>query len=157
MQLLITKNTGKPHIILYKRDDNSQTWMQADNFYVLHDLSHYAIEKALGYKTAFMSMLNKGMDIKDFENRETRKQIVIPEEASYAENMANLFLIEFNQGYFEDFNKVAQDAFAKMCTSYPAPELSETAIELIRNYIKSLIESWNRLPYSGTFVLTYEF
>jgi hypothetical protein len=44
MQLRITKNTGKPHTILFERDDGSETWMPADDFFVLHDLSHYAIE-----------------------------------------------------------------------------------------------------------------
>jgi len=31
------------------------------------------IEKTPGYITAFMGILNNGMDIKDFENREKRK------------------------------------------------------------------------------------
>ena len=106
MEMRITKNTAKAHVILYKRNNGTETWMPADDFFVRHDLSHYAIEKTLDYTTAFMGMLNAGMDIRDFENREKRKQLTITQEAWYAENMANLFLIEVSQGYFDNFNQV---------------------------------------------------
>jgi hypothetical protein len=45
MELRITKNISKPHIILYKRDNDTETWMYADDYFVRHDLSHYALEK----------------------------------------------------------------------------------------------------------------
>src|SRR5439155_2355081 len=67
MLLEITRNADKPHIISYTRDDGTKTWMYADDFFVRHDLSHYAIEKKLGYTSAFMGMLNNGMDIKEFQ------------------------------------------------------------------------------------------
>lgn len=97
MLLRITKNYYKPHIILYLRDDGTASWMYADDFFVRHDLSHYCLEKHLGYTTAFMGMLNKGMDIKDFEDRNKRSQMLLTKEALYAENMANLFLMEIAQ------------------------------------------------------------
>ncbi len=50
MLMEITKNEGKPHIISYARDDGTITWMHSDDFFVRHDLSHYVIEKQLGYK-----------------------------------------------------------------------------------------------------------
>src|ERR1041385_5764849 len=98
MMMQITKNIHKPHVVSYIRDDGSKTWMYADNFFVRHDLSHYAIEKILGYTTAFMGMLNNGMDIRDFENREKRKMITMTNEARNSEQIANLFLMEVAQG-----------------------------------------------------------
>ena len=156
MQLRITKNTGKAHIILYQRNDGSETWMSADDFFVLHDLSHYAIEKTLGYTTAFMGMLNNGMDIKDFENREKRKQIVLTKDACYAENMANLFLIETTQGNFDDFNQVLKSSFVAMSATFPVPVLSSGEIQSVRNYLRSLIHSWRNLPVTETLSLTFE-
>ncbi len=44
MQMRITKNSGKPHIIKYIRDNGTETWMYSDDFFVQHDLSHFAIE-----------------------------------------------------------------------------------------------------------------
>jgi len=156
MELKITKNTGKPHVILYKRNDGTETWMQAGDYFVRHDLSHYAIEKTLRYTTAFMGMLNKGMDIRDFEDRSKRKQLTVTKEAWYAENMANLFLIEIAQGYFDDFNQVAVSTFANMGLELPAPQLSVTEIAAVRQYLEELLQSWNRLPPDHAILLTFE-
>jgi hypothetical protein len=145
MLLQVTKNTGKPHIIRYIRDNGTDTWMKADDFFVRHDLSHYAIEKTLHYKTAFMGMLNNGMDIRDFENREKRLQLTITQDACYAENMANLFLIEVMQNNTGNFNKMLASAFTSMNQSFPVPALSEIEIDAVKQCLKTLLTNWNNL------------
>jgi hypothetical protein len=156
MEMRVTKNTGKPHIILYQRDDGSQTWMQSDDFFVMHDLSHYALETTLGYTTAFMGMLNGGIDIKDFEDREKRKQIIVSNEAAYAENMANLFLTEIMQGNFENFNDVSRQAFETSWKNFPPPHLSEEEIISVRIFLRQLLKEWKELPAGETMKLTFE-
>ncbi len=157
MELRITKNKDKPHIILYKRDDGSETWMYSDDFFVVHDLSHFVIEKTLGYKTAFMGMLNNGMNVKDFENREKRKQIKVTDEGAHAENMANLFLMEVAQGNLEDFNKTVVESFKSINKTATAPALSNNEITLIRNYFRVLINDWKALPIGQTMHLVFDF
>ena len=156
MELQITKNTGKLHVILYKRNNGSETWMKADDYFVRHDLSHYAIEKILHYTTAFMGMLNNGMDIRDFENHEKRKSLTVTKEAWYAENMANLFLIEITQGRFEDFNAVSASAFANMALDMEPPNLAAESINAIRNYLEELLTRWKNLPADQTMFLNFD-
>ncbi len=156
MKLQITKNKGKPHIILYHRDNGTRTWMHADQFFVLHDLSHFALEKTLGYKNAFLGMVNKGMEIGDFENPEKRKQMDLGEEAAYAENMANLFLMEFLQGNFDDFNQILKEAFKPMDKQLSAPILLNKEISSVRTYLQVLIKQWKQLQTSETMHLDYE-
>ena len=153
MLLKITKNYGKPHIILYRRDDGSETWMYADDFFVRHDLSHYCLEKLLGYTSAFMGMLNQDMDVKDFEDREKRKQITLTKEALYAENMANLFLIEIAQGNFKNFNQVAKKSFESWNKEFPAPVLTDNQITDIREFLSGVLQSWKELPTGKTMEL----
>jgi hypothetical protein len=155
MEMRVKKNAGKPPVILYRRNDGTETWMQADDFFVRHDLCHYAIEKTLGYNTAFMGMLNNGMDIKDFENREKRKLLTITKEAWYAENIANLFLIEIAQGNFDNFNRVAATAFANCAPGLPLPELSADSMDVIRRFLRKLLASWDGLPAGETMLLTF--
>jgi hypothetical protein len=155
MIMRVTKYQGKPHIILYKRDDGSETWMHADDYFVRHDLSHYAIEKMMKYKTAFMGMLNQGMDIRDFENREKRSRLRITEEAWYAENMANLFLIEIAQGLFTDFNQTAQEAFQKMNLEIALPVLNKNEIADIRGYLGKLLAIWEALAPGNQITLEF--
>ncbi|HVM88108.1 MAG TPA: hypothetical protein VMT76_07950 [Puia sp.] len=155
MELNIAKNTGKPHIILYKRDNGSETWMKADDFFVHHDLSHFALEKTLHYTTAFMGMINSGMDIKEFEDREKRKQLIVTGEAVFAENMANLFLIEIFQGRFNDFNETVRESFKQMNGKTDPPLLQQHQIDAVRNYILQLINQWKMLPAGQSMKLIY--
>ncbi|MCW3087850.1 MAG: hypothetical protein JWQ78_1236 [Sediminibacterium sp.] len=155
MLVQLTKNTGKPHIIKYTRDNGTATWMQADDFFVMHDLSHYAIETVLGYKTAFNGMLNNGMGIRDFEDREKRKAMEVTAEAMYAENMANLFLAEIGQGDFEDFNAMQQETFTSFARQYPGIVLPLEKIREIRNFLRQLLAQWNQLTPGETLALSF--
>jgi hypothetical protein len=156
MEMKVTKNAGKQHIILYIRNDGSQTWMHSDDFFVMHDLSHYVLEKTLGYTTAFMGMLNDGMDIKDFEDREKRNKIIVSKEAAYAENMANLFLVEILQGNFENFNEISRQAFETSWKNFPPPHLSDEEINAVRAFLKQILKQWKELPAGETTTLTFE-
>ena len=129
--------------------------MYGDDFFVRHDLSHFCLEKLLGYTTAFMGMLNQGMEVKDFEDRVKRKQITLTRQALYAENMANLFLIEIAQGNFENFNLMAKEAFESWNKEFPAPVLSENEINMIRGSLRDLLSSWHQLPAGNTMELLF--
>lgn len=155
MLMQVTKNSDRPHVIRYQRDDGTITWMKTDAFFVRHDLSHYAVEKTLGYTTAFMGMLNNGMNIQDFEDREKRLQIDITRDACYAENMANLFLIEAANGKFEDFNNVLAAAFINMQQPYTAPMLADQALEEVRSSLGALLQRWDDLPAGETMELIF--
>ncbi len=155
MIMQLTKNTTKPHIILYKRNDGTETWMHASDFFIRHDLSHYAIEKTLNYSTAFMGMLNNGMEITDFENREKRLQLTVSEEAWYAENMANLFLIEIAEGNFDDFNKISAAAFIKMNHNFPTPFINNEELNSVRKYLRELLNTWKELPDGEKITLNF--
>jgi hypothetical protein len=156
MEFRITKNKDKPHVILYKRDDGTETWMYSEDFFVVHDLSHFAIEKTLHYTTAFMGMLNNGMDVRDFENGEKRKNIPVTNEATWAENMANLFLMEITQGKLEDFNKTVRESFVRINKSVEPPFLNEIEITSIRNYLSELINNWRALPVGQSMKLVFD-
>jgi len=156
MEIRITKNEGKPHSIVYKRSNGTETWMRADDFFVRHDLSHYAIEKSLGYKNAFLGMIDHGMDIHDFEDRLKRKEMNISREAWYAENMANLFLMEIMQGELENFNTVSKHTFMKMQLDFPPLELNNEEMKAIRILLRQLLDQWDHLASDKTMNLTLE-
>jgi hypothetical protein len=129
--------------------------MPAGEFFVRHDLSHYAIEKTLGYTTAFMGMLNDGMDIKDFEDRDKRLRIPLTAEGVYAENMANLFLMEIAQGVVEDMNQVIADSFIAMGTPVTPVRFSDAELTAIRSLLRQLLGDWNTLPEGQTMMLEF--
>ena len=155
MLLQLTKNTGKLNIIKYIRDNGTETWMYSDDFFIRHDLSHFALEKILGYTTAFNGMINNGMDIKDFENREKRATLTVTAEAYYAENMANLFLMEIVQGNLNDFNAVQQTTFELLQLSFPKIMIPDGKLNEIRLYLQQLLQQWKELPAGETLELSF--
>ncbi len=155
MQLRISKYLEKPHTLLYRRDDGTETWMASEEFFVRHDLSHYAIEKTLGYRKAFLGMLNAGMDIKAFEDRNTRLQLEVSAEAGWAENMPNLFLMGTAQGEVNDFNAVLTESFVRIGAAAAPTYLSDEEIAAIRSLLKRLLADLAALPVGETLVLEF--
>jgi len=114
------------------------------------------LESVLGYHTAFNGMINQGMDIRDFENKEKRAALTVTDEAYYAENLANLFLIEIVQGEFIDFNKIQQDAFVSWNNQFPAISLADDKISQIRSRLRKLLYQWEVLPVGEKMELIFE-
>lgn len=156
MDFLLTKNTNASHVIRYVRDDGTSTWMHASDYFIRHDLSHYALETVLGYKTAFNGLLNGGMDPADFNDREKRLAMTLTAEAWYAENMANLFLMELTQGQFADFNEVQQAALRSFNQKDPLITLEQGQIDDIRELLRKLLRQWEALAEGETMALIFE-
>ena len=74
------------------REDGSSTWMCSNEFFVQHDLGHYAIETMFGSDEAFFGLIAKGWDISAFEERapNSKKCRAVPPEAIHAEVLAGL-------------------------------------------------------------------
>lgn len=53
MKIIIKKKSDNKHTISYIREGFEDYWIEADNFLVIHDLCHFAIESTLQYKHAF--------------------------------------------------------------------------------------------------------
>lgn len=155
MELHITKNIDKPHTLLYRRDNGTETWMAANEYFVRHDLGHYALENSLGYTRAFMGMLNGGMELNDFTDSAKRKATPLSDEAVYAENMTNLFLMELMQGRLDDFNAELSSAFNPMGTDARPIELSAGQLTAVLSLFGQLLDKWLNLQPGQTMTLEF--
>ena len=142
MKIIIKKKVGNKHNISYIREGFEDYWIEADNFLILHDLCHYAIETTLQYKNAFWGLIAEGINPGIFENKETRDALVLTNEAWYAEHLANLLLIEFTQGKFEDINAMLEKSLQQQNPLIPTIQFSNIVIVEIRALLHTLIENW---------------
>ena len=142
MKIIIKKKAGNKHTISYIREGFEDYWIEADDFLVLHDLCHYAIETTLQYKNAFWGLIAEGINPGIFENKETRDALVLTNEAWYAEHLANLLLIEFTQGKFEDINAMLEKSLQQQNPLIPTIQFSNIVIVEIRALLHTLIENW---------------
>ena len=121
----------------------------------MHDLSHYAIEKTLGYKTAFWGLIKNGLHPSVFENKEKRDQLTLSNEAWLTEYMANLILIELTQGEFENINQVLKESSTKHISPFDIPELTKDQINSIRKTYKKLVREFKELAHDGSMNLFF--
>ena len=142
MKIIIKKKAGNKHTISYIREGFEDYWIEADDFLVLHDLCHYAIETTLQYKNAFWGLIAGGINPSIFENKETRDSLELANEAWYAEHLANLLLIEFTQGKFEDINAMLEKSLQQQNPLIPTIQFSNIVIVEIRALLHTLIENW---------------
>lgn len=146
MEIQIKKRQGQKHSIRYIREGLPDHWIEADDFLVLHDLCHYAIETSLSYKEAFWGMISRGIDPALFQDKQKRDQLFIADEAWYAEHMANLFLIEYSQGPFEDLNQTLSDTLQQTHPHLPVVRFSQEEINKIRTRVQELFHQWKHTP-----------
>jgi hypothetical protein len=142
LKIIIKKKAGNKHTISYIREGFEDYWIEADDFLVLHDLCHYAIETTLQYKNAFWGLIKKGINPGVFENKDTRDSLELTNEAWYAEHLANLLLIEFTQGEFEDINAMLEQSLRQQNSRIPTIQFSNIVVEEIRALLHTLIEKW---------------
>jgi hypothetical protein len=142
MKIIIKKKINSKYTITYIREGFSDYWYEADNFLVLHDLCHYAIENTLQYKTAFWGLVASGINPNVFENKVKRDALELSNEAWHSEHLANLLLIEFTQGLFDDINKMLEQSLLQQSSSIPFIKISSTKLTEIRTLLYKLIDDW---------------
>src|SRR5947208_2355453 len=97
MRLYFKKKPDGINILSCVRADGSASWQhQRGEFFVHHDLTHYAIETTLGLNRAFYGLLASGWEFTDFGTPWPRGKF--PEDsladASLAEHLAGAFDLE---------------------------------------------------------------
>jgi hypothetical protein len=155
VKIQIKKRVNSKHIVSYLRDGLETYWIEADNFLVLHDLCHFAIETTLEYKTAFWGIVNSGRNPSDFEDKEKRDSLNLSNEAWYAEHLANLFLIEYTQGSFENINEVFKKCMLEHNPNVAIKQFSDTEIEAIRTSLHELIHAWKQVEEGSYLTLDF--
>lgn len=100
--------------------------------FALHDLTHFAVEKALGYRQGFFGLIAAGWDIEETGGKGARG--AVPAEAMEVERMVGVFDSERGSGTLwtvDEFNQYAPRA------------LSGEEIQNVRALRSSLFRQWS--------------
>lgn len=130
------------------RQDGSVTWQKQVKhapYFALHDLTHYAVESALGCRHGFFGLIAGGWDIEDTTGKGERG--VLPSEALEVERIVGLFQSEQTSSTLwttEQFN-----AFA------PRP-LTDAEIRNVRRLRRALFQKWFATPAGDKLELEFE-
>ncbi len=83
MEIIFTKHANNSNHISCKREDGSTTWMKCTDFFIRHDLMHFALETTFNFKNAFYGMIAGGISISDFNLPKEERTFIISDEADF--------------------------------------------------------------------------
>jgi hypothetical protein len=111
LRIEILKQSDGTGVLRCTRQDGTVTWQKQAKHaahFALHDLTHYSVETALGYRKGFFGLIAEGWDIEDTTGKGTRG--TLPLEAGEVERIVGLFDAERGSGTLwtpEEFNQFA--------------------------------------------------
>src|ERR1700733_13566672 len=135
LRIEISKRTDGAGVLRCIREDGSVTWQkQAKHgaYFALHDLTHYAVETALGYHRGFFGLIAEGWEVEDTTGKGARDPL--PAEALEVERIVGLFDSERGSGMLwtaEEFNGFAPRA------------LTDADIQKVRALRGELFRRWS--------------
>lgn len=134
LQIEILKRPDSIGLLRCTRQDGSVTWQKQTRHaahFSLHDLTHYAVETALGYHKGFFGLISDGWEIEDTTGNGARG--ALPAEALEVERIVGLFDAERASGQLwsgQEFNQSAPRV------------LTDEEIQRVRALRAQLFEQW---------------
>lgn len=137
------------------REDGSETAMPMPRQGVLaHDLIHYVVESALGYRHGFLGMVASGADIAYAMQQSHDLQAELAVQAKYAESIVESLQAQLWSGGFDpaQFQAGLESACASRdCT---APDLGGIDAEKdLYQAVLNLTQRWQALAYHANLEL----
>lgn len=153
MRVQITKKADGSGVLRCVRADGSVTWQkQADRhaaYFALHDLTHFAVETALGFRRGFFGLIAEGWDIEDTTGKGARGPL--PPEAGEAEMIVGLFSAERASGAIWTV-----DEFHEFAARVGTRELSFEEIVRVKKKRSELFRQWSAIEPGATLELQFE-
>jgi hypothetical protein len=159
LRIRIKKNADGTGSLACVRADGSTTWQRQGErlarFFPLHDLTHYAVETALGFRRGFYGLVAEGWDIGDFGTPWPRGRI--PADAEPAELVVGALDQERATGVAATAADVNATIALQHARHGPARDFTVTDDDLARAraVARPLHERWLALPPGETLELPY--
>jgi hypothetical protein len=149
LRIEISKQPDGAVILRCTRKDGSVTWQKQTKHaahFALHDLTHYAVETALGYQRGFFGLIAEGWDVDDTTGKGARGPL--PAEAVEVERIVGLFDSERGSGVLwtlEEFNQFSPRV------------LTEADVQRVRASRGTLFQQWFALSPGQELQLKFGF
>lgn len=160
LRIQITRRADGSAVLRCERADGSESWQKQEGknaaFFPLHDLTHYAVECELGFRTGFYGLVADGWDIEETTGKGARGRL--PPEALTVEHIVGSLDAERASRATtsaEDFN--AQAAMFARERGLPVPRtLTDEELNRVRSRLRELFYEWFAVADGKTLELLFE-
>jgi len=156
----IKKGTDGRTALSCIRADGTTTWQRQEGaqatFFPKHDLTHYAVETALGHRQGFYGLVSAGWDFSDFGNPWPRGRL--PAEANISEMIVGVLDIERRTGEPASARELNQ-RLADYATENALPqphEVAEEDLEKVRRTRAEVFAKWDAVPPGDALEIPFE-
>jgi hypothetical protein len=156
LHIQLTKRTDGSVILRCTREDGSVTWQKHEKlgaFYSFHDLTHYAVETAFGFKRGFFGLIADGWSIEDTSGKGSRGKLSY--DSGLVEHVVGLFDRE-RSGGVGPLSGAAFSALIEEMMGVPlAAPFTDQQLKAARERIASLHQQWISIPKGSSLELTF--
>lgn len=150
MLIRVTKarHADRPHTLTCIRDNGTTTGQSSSGFFILHDLTHYAVEVGLELTTGFYGLIAEGWNFGSFDEREpgSLKNRKLPLEAKWAEMLVGSYDIERATGPVPDEDRLESLHEACLEKGMMEPDITVDDLARVRTLRDDLVRQWHALP-----------
>jgi hypothetical protein len=160
MVIRLSKRRDGNTLLRCDRVDGTSTWQRQDgtlaSVFPSHDLTHYAVETEMGFRSGFFGLIASGWEILETTGKSPRG--AIPEEARTVETIVGLFDVQRSLGVewtAEEVNEHARTYVSARGGSAIRP-LTDDEIVRVRTRVRDLVQRWRDLAPDETLELPFD-
>lgn len=145
MRIRITKGKNGPNTLTCIRDDGSTTWAKVQDYFPVHDMTHFVVETTLRIPNAFYSLVADGWDIPDFAVKGAAKRI--PPEANLVEALVSRLQQELMPGSEHTVDSYNEEVLAILegIGNPSRRAVTEEELNEMRGRLRELMSKWRGL------------
>lgn len=155
MLIRITKGRDGPNILTCVRDDGTTTWAKVQDYFPIHDMTHFVVETTLGIPNAFYSLVRDGWDIPDFAVKGSASKL--PPQANLVEALVGRLqrdLIPSAEFTAESFNEEV-DAVLDGVGNPERRHVTDDELATMRARLRDLMAQWQALGPGESIELSF--
>ena len=155
MLIKITKGRDGPNILTCVRDDGTTTWAKVQDYFPIHDMTHFVVETTLGIPNAFYSLVRDGWDIPDFAVKGTAAKL--PPQANLVEALVGRLqrdLMPSAEFTAESFNEEV-DAVLQGIGNPERRHVTDSELATMRGRLRDLMSQWKALEPGESIELSF--
>jgi hypothetical protein len=160
LRIQLVKEKDGSVLLRCLRADGTTTWQRNDgargSFFVIHDLTHFAVETVLGHRRGFWGLVADGWNVTDFGAPWPRGPL--PADLDPSELLVGFLDGERAGGVrwtAADFSEKARHYYATRGLEKTVT-LSDVELDTIRSRLSELAGQWRLLPRGETMELEFD-
>jgi hypothetical protein len=155
MQIRITKGRNGPNTLTCTREDGSSTWVKVQDYFPLHDMTHYVVETTLGISNAFYGLVRDGWDITAFAEKGAGKRL--PPEANLVEALVGRLQQEMMPNHeftAESYNEEVLAVLEGIGNPARRP-VTQSELDEMRAKLRGLMAEWKSVERGQSIELEF--